>query len=74
MSNNNEKLPRNFSPALIATCQDVIRKQTGEEISEDLADIYLDKFVHLMKVTIKIMDYTEAKKLKNKSHEKNHSN
>lgn len=67
-------MERRFSDKLIKKCQRVILKQTGQKISEDTAEIYLDKFVRLMKVTIKIMDQVEAKKSKNKRNAKNHQN
>jgi hypothetical protein len=67
-------MERRYSDRVTKKCQQAIFKQTGQKISEETAEIYLDKFVRLMNVTIQIMDQAEVKKLKQKTHEKNHSN
>ena len=59
----NEEQPRHTYPdELIKKCQDVISKYSGNKVTEDEAEIYLDKFARLMKVTTKIMDQVEEKK------------
>ena len=66
-------MDRRYSDKLIQKCQQVIFNKTGKKISEDTAELYLDRFAILMNAIIKIAEY-ETKKSKNKHRGKNHKN
>ena len=62
-----------FSPALITKCQKVIFQKSGKKISKAKAELYLEKFARYFMLAVKVLDQeAEAKKLKQKSHGKNH--
>lgn len=63
-----------FPPPLIAKCQRLLREQANLEVTEDQAEIYMEKFGRLMLLAVKILDRKEkAKKIKDKHYEKNNS-
>lgn len=63
-----------FPPPLIAKCQRLLREQANIEVTEEQAEIYMEKFGRLMLLAVKILNRKEkAKKLKDKHNEKNYS-
>lgn len=58
MSYSKEK----YSSKLVIKCKKLIKKKSGKDITDDEAEIYLDKFADLMKTTVKIVDQEKAKK------------
>jgi hypothetical protein len=55
-------MKRRYSNELIGRCKKLIEKKSGKDITDDEAEIYLDKFADLMKTTVKIVDQEKAKK------------
>lgn len=55
---------KQFPSALITKCQKLIFQKSGQKISKAKAEIYLEKFAHLMDVVIKIMDQPKIKNKK----------
>ena len=63
-----------YPPQLIAKCQKLILERSDKKISKAKAELYLEKLSRYYMLAVKVLDQkTEANKLKNKSHEKNHS-
>lgn len=66
---------RKFSPALISQCQRIFSKKAGFPISEDQAELYLEKFARLMMLAVKVLEREEeTKKANKKIYGQNNSN
>ena len=70
-----EEQPRHTYPdALIKKCQKLIFERSGVEITDDKAELYLDKFARLMMLAVKVMEQEEEKKKKKAKNKKKAGN
>lgn len=61
-NSKSEEYPMHTYPdKLIKQCQKLIFERAGVKVTDEKAELYLDKFARLMKAIIEIMKQTEEK-------------